>query len=77
MRIFKQKALPHLINLMLFIFIAFAYFPSIFENKELKTGDVTNWQGMAKELRDFEKETGEEYYFWEYQIHSCKEIKCK
>ncbi len=57
---FRKSILPHVISILAFVLISYAYFPSILENKSLKTGDVVNWQGMAKEIQDYEEETGVE-----------------
>ncbi len=60
MKNFRKAALPHILSILFFLILSYAYFPSILENKSLKTGDVVNWQGMAKEIQDFEEETGEQ-----------------
>jgi hypothetical protein len=40
--------------------ISFAYFSPVIQGKMLKTDDVTNWQGMSKEIYDFREATGDE-----------------
>jgi hypothetical protein len=57
----KLKAIiPHLIAVILFLIISYAYFPSLLEGKAIKQSDNIHYRGMAKEVQDFRKETGEE-----------------
>ena len=42
-----------------FVMITLLYFQPIFEGKTLHQFDVMQYQGMAKEANDYQKETGE------------------
>lgn len=54
-----KSALPYVGSILLFIILSFAYFSPILENKDLPQMDDTHAIGMSKEIKDFEKETGE------------------
>lgn len=51
--------LPHGIAVLIFVVISFAYFPQHLEGKVLQQSDIRWWEGMSKELRDYQEETGE------------------
>ena len=55
-----KKVLPHLFAVVLFIIIAYAYFPSLLEGKAIQQSDIMQYKGMAKEIQDFREKTGEE-----------------
>ncbi|MFH2094975.1 MAG: YfhO family protein [Bacteroidota bacterium] len=57
---FKSDILPHLVAVVLFLAISFAYFSPVFDGKEIKQSDVMNYYGMSKEITDFRDQTGEE-----------------
>lgn len=57
-KLFKSAG-PYLLAIVIFIVISFIYFKPIMEGKELPQMDNIHAQGMAKELIDFEKNTGE------------------
>lgn len=64
MKEFLKKRMPHIIAILFFIVIGIIYFaPAIFENKDLRQGDVVSVQGWGKDLRDYHEATGE-YAFW-------------
>jgi len=54
-----KKSYPYLLTVLLFFVLASAYFPQTYQGKEVKMHDKKTWQGMSKEVKDFEKETGE------------------
>ncbi|TLX70931.1 hypothetical protein E9993_21350 [Labilibacter sediminis] len=54
-----KSVLPYAGTVLLFFALSFAYFSPVIQNKELPQMDDTHAIGMAKELKDFEKETGE------------------
>ena len=58
-----KKYLPHLGALLAFLVITFLYLSPMLSGKELKQSDTTNWEGMSKEITDFQKATGE-YTYW-------------
>ncbi len=55
-----KKALPHVIAILSFALISIAFYSPALSGKKLKMGDLTQWKGMAKELRDYKATTGEE-----------------
>jgi len=55
-----KKLSPHLIVLLLFTGISFAYFSPVLQGKMIDMPDIKHWQGMSKEVVDFRNETGEE-----------------
>ena len=46
---------PHLVALLLFIVIAFAYFLPVIEGKELVAHDTDSWRSMAQETIEYNK----------------------
>jgi len=59
-RIDYSKFIPHISAIVLFLLIAFAYFPDVLEGKQLAGHDNDNFRGMARELIDYREETGKE-----------------
>lgn len=49
-----KKILPHVLAILFFVLLVTIYFsPLIFDNKEIRMGDVEKWEGMSKELKDY------------------------
>ena len=57
---FLKKYYPYVGIIALFIAVSYVYFLPVIGGQSLKQMDVTHAKGMAKEIKDFEKETGEE-----------------
>lgn len=58
---FAKHVLPHGIALAVFLVVTFFFFnPVFFENKALNQGDIQQWEGSSKSMRDFREQTGEE-----------------
>ncbi len=57
---FAGKSVPHLIAVILFLFISLAYFYPLLEGKVLQQSDIIQFRGMAQEIVDYRAETGEE-----------------
>ena len=55
-----KKFSPHLIVILLFVGISFAYFSPVLQGRMLDMPDIKHWKGMSKEIADFRKTTGEE-----------------
>ena len=55
-----DKSVPHLTALLLFLIITLVYFSPILEGKRLEQSDITQFRGMAQEIVEYRKETGEE-----------------
>jgi len=56
----KNKYLPHLIALLIFIALSLVYFSPALDNKVLQTHDTTVFAGSAKEIKDHRDEYNEE-----------------
>lgn len=52
--------LPHIVAIVVFLFITLLYFYPLLEGKTLKQGDIIQFKGMSKEIADFRSKTGEE-----------------
>ncbi|MEM7549074.1 MAG: YfhO family protein [Bacteroidota bacterium] len=58
---FKTDVLPHLIALLIFLFVSVTfYYPMFLEGKEFGQHDILQGIGANQEVRDFRAETGEE-----------------
>jgi len=55
-----KKLIPYLSAIVLFLIIAFAYFPEALDGKQLGGHDNANFKGMARELIDYREESGKE-----------------
>ncbi|MEO8150673.1 MAG: YfhO family protein [Bacteroidia bacterium] len=55
-----KKILPHLIAIVIFAVLVFAYFMPLFQGKSLAQHDIAQWQGMSKSIADFRTKTGQE-----------------
>ncbi|MCL2511271.1 MAG: YfhO family protein [Bacteroidales bacterium] len=58
-KISLKNFLPYLVAIVIFLALAAVYSSPVFEGKRLKQNDVAQWEGMAKELKDFREATGE------------------
>tara|TARA_R100000306_G_scaffold12131_1_gene14085 strand:- start:13326 stop:15773 length:2448 start_codon:yes stop_codon:yes gene_type:complete len=58
-----KRFLPHLIVLILFIVASLAYFSPVLQGKTIFQSDIAQYQGMAKQLKDYRAETGKETYW--------------
>ncbi|NJK93524.1 MAG: hypothetical protein HC905_00085 [Bacteroidales bacterium] len=59
MKLFKNFA-PHLLAVLVFIVVTFLYFPPLLEGKVIRQGDIMQFIGMSKEIKDFREKTGQE-----------------
>jgi hypothetical protein len=58
---FSSNILPHIIAVAAFLIITVFFFsPIFFKHQSLNQGDIQQWEGSSKELRDFREKTGEE-----------------
>jgi hypothetical protein len=55
-----NKLVPYISAIVLFLIIAFAYFPEVLDGKQLGGHDNANFRGMAREAVDYREETGKE-----------------
>ena len=58
--LFKKNLLSHAISILLFAVITLVYCSPILEGKRIEQGDIIQFQGMSKEIKDFRDETGNE-----------------
>jgi len=54
-----QRALPHLIAVLIFLAACAAYFSPQLQGKVPEQGDIIQYLGMSQELREYKQETGE------------------
>jgi Bacterial membrane protein YfhO len=58
---FSEHVLPHLIAVVVFLVVTILFFnPVFFDNKSISQGDIQQWSGSSKALRDYREATGEE-----------------
>lgn len=62
-QILLKKALPHLVAIGVFLVLNVIYFYPQVDGKVLRQGDITQFQGMSKEVKDYEAETGRKMYW--------------
>jgi len=55
-----RKSWPYMAAVLLFLLISTIYFSPVIEGKKLQSSDGTLFTGMAKEITDYRKSTGEE-----------------
>ena len=55
-----KKFTPYIAAILIFLLIALIYMNPVLSGKKVQQGDISNWKGMSKEIRDFRSETGEE-----------------
>lgn len=65
---FKKQVLPHLIALLIFLFVASAYNSYEWQGKKLNSHDGVSYTGAAKEVQDY-KEKGEKV-LWNSRMFS-------
>lgn len=58
-----KKVFPHSIAVLLFITASVLYFSPILQGKQIKQSDITQYIGMSKQQKDFNKAEGEETYW--------------
>lgn len=57
---FFERAKPHLIAIVIFLVLTMLYFSPLLSGKALQQHDITQWQGMSKEIIDYREKTGQE-----------------
>jgi hypothetical protein len=55
-----SKSLPHIVAIVVFIIISYAYFTPVLEGKRINQHDQKTFLGGAKEIIDYREATGEE-----------------
>lgn len=57
---FLKKNIPHIVAVVIFLLVSYAYHAPLLEGKRLSQHDLMTYQGMSKEIKDFREKTGEE-----------------
>lgn len=60
MKIDFKKLFPYLIAVTVFLAICLVYFAPVLSGKGIKQGDIVNYTGASKEIKDFREKHGEE-----------------
>ena len=61
MKFEAKKLFPFITAILIFLIISIIYFkPVVFDNKELKQGDILNFKGFSKEIVDYRESKGQE-----------------
>jgi len=55
-----KNLLPHITAIIIFILTTLIYVNPVLSGKKLKQGDIVNYRGISKEIKDFRAKTGEE-----------------
>ena len=55
-----QKLYPYVGALVLFVVVAYFYFPPVLEGKVVHQADISSWRGSANEIIEYRERTGEE-----------------
>jgi hypothetical protein len=55
---FLNKALPHIIAIVVFFIVSFLYCKPAFQGNELNQGDVQHWRSMAQNAFDYKEKHG-------------------
>ncbi|MDG1145519.1 MAG: hypothetical protein P8N54_03405, partial [Flavobacteriales bacterium] len=56
----KKNIIPHLLALLIFALLTGIYFSPLFQGKKIYQGDIVNYIGASKEIKDYRETTGEE-----------------
>ena len=57
------KLYPHFLAIIGFILVSIIYFYPVLQGKKINQSDIAQYTGMAKEMNDYRKATGEEAYW--------------
>ncbi len=56
----KKNIIPHLLALLIFALLTGIYFSPLFQGKKIYQGDIVNYIGASKEIKEYRETTGEE-----------------
>ena len=56
----KNKILPFLISILVFVIVSITYFSPVLEGKKLFQSDIAQFKGVSKEIVDFRTKNHEE-----------------
>ncbi len=66
---FKQKWMPHLLAIGLFVVLSVGFFPKVYQGYVLKQGDIISWVGMSRAILDF-REAYDQDPLWTWSAFS-------
>ena len=58
-----KKCLPHILMILGFVVVSLLYFNPVLKGKQIFQSDILQYNGMAKQQKDFRADTGEETYW--------------
>ena len=61
--LFSKSNIPHFFALILFLFFSVSFFYPILSGKKLVQSDITQYSGMARQIKDFRRDFNEETYW--------------
>lgn len=59
-----KKLLPHIAAVLTFALLTIVYFLPYYQGQTLQQGDVTQWEGMSKEITDWNEKHPDEQALW-------------
>lgn len=59
-----KKLLPHIAAVLTFALLTIAYFLPYYQGQTLQQGDVTQWEGMSKEINDWNEKHPDDHALW-------------
>lgn len=59
-----KKLTPHLVAIATFALLTIAYFLPYYQGQTLQQGDVTQWEGMSKEITDWNEKHPDDHALW-------------
>ncbi|MCW5909384.1 MAG: YfhO family protein [Chitinophagales bacterium] len=60
----QKKLLPHIVAVAIFALLTVIYFLPAFQGMKLAQGDVTQWEGMSKEITDWNEKHPDDPALW-------------
>ena len=58
-----KQCIPHIVAMLLFVVASLLYFSPVLQGKQIKQHDISQYIGMSKSFKDFNK-TAEEETYW-------------
>jgi len=58
-----KQCFPHVVATLLFVIASVLYFSPILQGKQIKQSDITQYIGMSKQQKDFQRSEGQETYW--------------
>ena len=60
----QKRILPYLVAIVVFALLTIVFFIPVYQGKVLSQGDITQWEGMSKELLDWNKAHPQDQALW-------------